>query len=62
MSFVAILFWIILILSVLGIWAPAGYERPRAIVMLVLIALLGWAVFGNPFDEGSQPQRSSQVR
>lgn len=48
-----ILFWILLILTALGVFVPDAPPRPylgraRWIVCLILIAILGFVVFGNP--------------
>jgi hypothetical protein len=46
-----VIFWILLLLCVLGIFAPEGNPwvlRGRWGIVLILIAILGLAVFGNP--------------
>lgn len=43
-----ILFWILLLLSVIGIFVPT-YVRVSSVILLILIAILGLKVFGNPF-------------
>ncbi len=48
MTFLAILFWLLVIFSFLGVFIPV-IERPSRIVLLVCIAILGLRVFGNPF-------------
>lgn len=45
---IEILFWIILLLAVLGFWAPEPYLRYVRGVDLVLFVLLGIRVFGLP--------------
>lgn len=46
-------FWVILVLAVLfGGWAGVtdspGARRGLSLVLIVLLALLGWSVFGSP--------------
>ena len=43
-----ILFWVLLILTVIGAFVPESpwISRGRGIVILILIAILGYAVFG----------------
>lgn len=48
MTFLAILFWLLVIFSFIGMWVPA-VERPSRVVLLICIAILGLRVFGNPF-------------
>lgn len=45
-----VLFWILLILAIIGELAPlpAPWGRVPRVIILLLIALLGWHVFGNP--------------
>lgn len=44
-----ILFWILWLLSIIGFFIPA-YSRASSVVMLVLIGILGYKVFGNPIQ------------
>lgn len=50
MSFLAVLFWLIVIFSFLGLWVPPLDRQNRIafLVCLVCIAILGVKVFGNP--------------
>jgi hypothetical protein len=50
MSFLAILFWILFILSAIGAFLPAPWERPSRAVLLILIGILGFKVLGNPIS------------
>jgi hypothetical protein len=54
MSFLAILFWILVALSVLGLFASSEKYpwsvTPRYVVLLVLICILGFKVLGNPIS------------
>ena len=43
-----ILYWIILILSIIGFWAPEPYVRYVRGVYIVLFVILGLKVFGMP--------------
>lgn len=47
-----VLFWILLILCVIGTFVPDTINpwlgRGRWVIALILIAILGLAVFGNP--------------
>jgi len=43
-----ILFWIILILAILGFWAPEPYLKYVRGVDLVLFVILGLKLFGPP--------------
>lgn len=46
MSFLAILFWILFILSVIGCFTDQPWvARPSRVVLLILIGLLGFKVF-----------------
>lgn len=46
-----ILFWLLFLLCVIGLFVPdaniPGGSRGRWIIILILIGLLGWAVFGG---------------
>jgi|GEM_PF-4419028 hypothetical protein len=47
-----ILFWLLLLLLVIGAFVPDSTSpllgRGRWVVVLILIAILGYVVFGNP--------------
>jgi hypothetical protein len=45
-----ILYWIILILAILGIWAPEPYVRFVRGVDLILFVILGLKLFGSPLQ------------
>lgn len=46
MSFLAILFWILFILSTLGALSDQPWvARPSRFVLLLLIGILGWRVY-----------------
>jgi hypothetical protein len=45
----AVLFWILLILSFIGPFIPA-LDRPSRVALLILILILGLKVFGNPMN------------
>lgn len=46
-----VLFWILLILLVIGVFVPDSQSpfvpRARWAIVLILIGILGWAVFGG---------------
>ena len=49
-----ILFWILLILSAIGIFAPDTYpniHRGRFVVTLILLGILGYFVLNNPLHK-----------
>lgn len=51
MTFLAILFWILFILSILGCFAEQPWVvRPSRLVLLILIGILGFKVLGNPIS------------
>jgi len=46
-----VLFWLFLVLGLLGIFAPDTWpniNRGRFVILLLMIALLGYHVFGSP--------------
>lgn len=45
---IEILFWLLIILAVLGFWAPEPYVRYVRGLDLVLFILIGLRVFGFP--------------
>lgn len=48
MTVLAVIFWVLIILSVLSFWAPDPWVRYVRGVDLVLLTILGLAVFGFP--------------
>lgn len=55
MMFLTILFWILFILCAIGAFVPdanfPGGSRSRWVIMLILIGVLGYAVFGNVLNK-----------
>jgi len=45
MSFFTILYWIVIVLSIFGIWAPAPWARINTGSAILLFILLGIRVF-----------------
>lgn len=43
-----IIFWVVLLLSLAGYWAPEPYVKYRDYIDLVLFVILGIKVFGAP--------------
>lgn len=56
MTFLFVLFWILFILAVLGVFASnssperAWLIRPSYGLLLLLIGILGWKTLGNPLQ------------
>jgi hypothetical protein len=50
MSILVILFWLLLILAIIGVFVPEQpfIVRGRWVVLLILLAILGIKVFGFP--------------
>lgn len=51
MLVLTVIFWILLLLAALGVFAPDTnpyFVRGRWVVVLLLIAILGYAALGNP--------------
>ena len=48
---IEVLFWILLVLAVIGQFGPPSdpnWTKGRSVIVVVLIAILGYAVFHNP--------------
>lgn len=45
-----VLFWILYILALFGVFLPEPWQKPSRVVLFILIGILGLKVFGNPLN------------
>ena len=46
---IALLYWLLMVLWLLSLFAPTAWGKwPNAVLLFLLFALLGWQLFGAP--------------